>query len=147
MEILQAVETEMICIAYLSTAPAPPSPERLDQILEVSQRNNAARGVTGMLCHYDGSFLQFLEGEAEDVDAVFGTISQDPRHQGVIRLYRREITERLFGEWSMALVKPDAVSPQLRPFCQGLREVESAATPAHAELIAPFVDSFRTWIR
>lgn len=137
----------MICIAYLSTAPAPPSPEQLDRILEVSQRNNAARGVTGMLCHYDGSFLQFLEGEPEDVDAVYGIISKDPRHQSVIRLYRREVSERLFGEWSMALVKPDAVSAQLRPFCHGLREVESAATSAHAELIAPFVDSFRTWIR
>lgn len=137
----------MICIAYLSSAPAPPTNVDLEAILASSQRNNAAHGVTGMLCHYDGSYLQFLEGEAEDVDAVFGVIAKDPRHQGVIRLYRREVAERLFGEWSMALVRPNAVSPELRPFCQGLREVESTATPAHAELIAPFVDSFRTWIR
>nr|QQZ51135.1 BLUF domain-containing protein [Phenylobacterium glaciei] len=39
-------------------------PSELDAILAASHRNNRRCGVTGMLCHYEGSFLQFLEGEA-----------------------------------------------------------------------------------
>jgi len=54
----------VICMAYLSTARLVPTPSELDAILAASHCNNCRRGVTGMLCHFEGSFLQFLEGES-----------------------------------------------------------------------------------
>lgn len=137
----------MICMAYLSTGKSPPEAGFIDRILEQSQRNNAARGVTGLLCHYDGNFLQFLEGEPEDVEAIFTRIKTDPRHWGILHLYRRETSERLFADWSMAVAKPGEVSPELRAFCKGLRELELGLSAPHAAMIEPFVESFRAWMR
>ena len=137
----------MICLAYLSTATASFTPRDLDDILAVSHRNNRLRNVTGMLCYYDGSFLQFLEGAEDDVDAAYVHIASDPRHTGLIPLYRREIQQRLFSEWSMALARVDAVDPEQRAFCKGLRELELAGGEAHRELVEPFIASFRAWMR
>ncbi|MBS0363485.1 MAG: BLUF domain-containing protein [Proteobacteria bacterium] len=134
-------------MAYLSSAAAAPAQSELDRILAASRRNNTSRNVTGMLCHYDGNFLQFLEGEPDDVEAIFGVIATDPRHRGLIRLYRRETAARLFSDWSMALAKPDQVDPAQRAFCKGLRDLETAATPAHRQLVEPFLASFRAWMR
>lgn len=137
----------MICLAYMSSATRLMGPEAIDQILAVSQRNNAGRGVTGMLCHYDGSFLQFLEGEPAQVDALFAHIARDPRHHGVLKVLRREIGERLFPDWTMALVAVDEVSAGQRRFCQGLRQVELSASAEHREALEPFLNSFRAWMR
>jgi hypothetical protein len=137
----------VICIAYLSAAQLVPTPSDLDAILAASHRNNRRHGVTGMLCHYEGSFLQFLEGESDDVDATYARIAADPRHTGLISLYHQEIDERLFSDWSMALARVEAIDLAQQAFCRGLRTLEFAATPAHRQLVEPFFDSFRAWIR
>lgn len=137
----------MICMAYLSSATTPPTAEVLESILTASRRNNAARGVTGMLCHYDGSYLQFLEGEAANVDAVFEVIATDDRHTGLVRLFSQPVQARLFPDWSMALARPNQLDPEQRAFTKGLRQLEVAATPAHARLVEPFLASFRAWMR
>lgn len=137
----------MICLAYMSSAARFLPAEEINQILATSRANNARRGVTGMLCHYDGSFLQFLEGEPERVGETFDIISRDRRHHSVLKVLRREITERLFPDWTMALVSVDEVSPEQRLFCQGLRDVELSADAAHRQAIEPFLQSFRAWMR
>ena len=134
-------------MAYLSSATKTPTGADLEAILTASRRNNAKRGVTGMLCHYDGSFLQFLEGEDADVEAIFGVIAADPRHSGLVRLYSRPIDARLFANWSMALARPGELDPEQRAFTKGLRDLEVAATPAHAQMVEPFLASFRAWMR
>lgn len=136
----------MICLAYMSSSIGHLPPASINEILAVSQANNARRGVTGMLCHYDGSFLQFLEGEPEQVEPLFAHISRDPRHHSVLKVLRRDITERLFADWTMALVTVDEISPEQRLFCQALRQVELSAA-AHREAIEPFLHSFRAWMR
>jgi hypothetical protein len=137
----------MICLAYLSSASRPMPLEAINQILAASRANNARRNVTGMLCHYDGSFLQFLEGDPVQVAETFDVIARDRRHHGLLKVFRREITERLFPDWTMALVSPDEVSPEQRLFCQGLRDVELSASAEHRTSIEPFLNSFRAWIR
>lgn len=137
----------MICLAYLSSAPTPPSQGELDEILAVSRRNNTRDGVTGLLCHYDGSFLQFLEGEADVVDAAFRRIQGDPRHAGLIEVYRGAIESRAFGEWSMGVVRPDRTGEAERAFATGLRGVEIAGSAKHRDALQPFLDTFRAWMR
>lgn len=137
----------MICLAYLSSAQGVPDPGDLERILTASRRNNAARGVTGMLCHYDGSFLQFLEGEADQVEATFRTILADDRHAGVLEVFRGPIEERMFPDWTMALAKPGDVGPEHRAFCHSLRQLELAVGPQHRGDLAPFLESFRAWLR
>lgn len=137
----------MIRIAYLSTAVSPPAPADLEAILTASRRNNADLGVTGLLCHHDGSFLQFLEGDDAVVDRLYARIALDPRHHSVLRLYREPVTERLFGDWSMALAAPDQVGAEHRRFCQALGRLEAGETEGHAQAVTPFLNAFRAWLR
>jgi len=73
----------------------------VNDILEVSRRNNAAHNITGSL-FYDGvNFTQFLEGSLLDIEALFEVIKKDPRHAQIIQLHKIPITKRRFGYWSM----------------------------------------------
>ena len=136
----------MICLAYLSSASGALSAGEVNDILAVSRDNNARDGITGLLCHYDGSFLQFLEGEPETVGRTFARIGRDPRHGGLIEVYRKSISERAFGAWTMGVVKPDQIDAAQRAFCTGLRGVQIAAA-GHSTALQPFLDAFRAWLR
>jgi hypothetical protein len=92
----------MITLLYLSSAGMKFSDVELVDLLKKARENNARVDVTGMLLYHDGNFLQVLEGEEAAVRSLFETISKDPRHQSVIKLIERPITERMFGDWSMA---------------------------------------------
>lgn len=50
--------------------------------------------------HY---FLQYLEGEAAVVDALYANISRDPRHHNVRLLLRKTIQQRDFLHWSLGV--------------------------------------------
>ena len=77
--------------------------DTLDEILAVSRRNNAAVGVTGMLLHMDGAFLQVLEGDAEPVGRTYDRICRDARHWDTSVLLDQTATARAFGQWTMGL--------------------------------------------
>ena len=49
--------------------------------------------------------MQYLEGEAVMVDALFASIRLDARHMKVTPLERRPITRRAFPAWKMALIE------------------------------------------
>lgn len=78
----------------------PLSTERIAAILDVSRRNNARKGITGMLLYRNGRFLQVLEGAREPVLELVQTIRKDPRQKSFTVLYESE-WPRLFHEWSM----------------------------------------------
>ena len=137
----------MICLGYLSSATAVMDPHSLDALIAHAQRKNATYAVTGLLCHYDGSFLQFLEGEEAAVSAIFAAISQDPRHRSLLEIYRDPISERIFGDWTMAAVALGDVGPAQRAFATNLRQVELKGAASHRQALQPFLDIFRAWVR
>lgn len=77
---------------------------QLDSILSVSQTNNAAVGVSGMLLYSEPTFLQVLAGTRADGEGVYARIAADPRHGDLKRLVVEPIEPRGFGEWAMASV-------------------------------------------
>ena len=92
----------MIQISYISTPSRQLSSEELKELLASCRRYNAAHGVTGMLLYYNSIFLQVLEGDEAEVDALMERISKDPRHADIKMLRRREIEQREFPDWHMA---------------------------------------------
>ncbi|MBK8479463.1 MAG: BLUF domain-containing protein [Opitutaceae bacterium] len=90
----------MIQLAYVSSSVGLFSSADLASILSVSREKNRRLGITGMLVYKEGNVLQILEGERTAVVALFTTICKDRRHDGVIKLYQRQIAERDF-EWSL----------------------------------------------
>ena len=85
---------------YVSTA------EQLSQddvtaILDSCRRNNAGRGVTGLLLYNGRNFLQLLEGSGDELDWVMRRIELDSRHHGISRLYDEPASERACPDWLM----------------------------------------------
>ncbi len=91
----------MIQIVYISSAVTPWSTEQLLELLQQCLKNNAARGVTGMLLYGEDTFLQALEGEDSVIDGLVEKIARDPRHAKVQFLHRRAIERRQYSDWSM----------------------------------------------
>jgi signal transduction histidine kinase/CheY-like chemotaxis protein len=75
--------------------------EAMREILSVAVRLNEPAHITGALLGCGGWFLQALEGAQENVEAVFGRISEDRRHENIMIMRSDYVDERLFADWSM----------------------------------------------
>lgn len=77
-------------------------------ILAACARNNARDGLSGVLIHDGGHFIQYLEGPHEALGHCYDTIRGDERHTDLLDLIANEPCERrAFPSWSMAYVEGD----------------------------------------
>jgi hypothetical protein len=67
-------------LTYFSSAVERFNQPALKRLLEISRRNNATRGITGLLLYRDGRFLQFLEGPQDAARTTYEHIRMDGRH-------------------------------------------------------------------
>ena len=106
---------------YISTAIGPITTAVTGTILRSAQAHNAANGITGVLCQGQGIYLQVLEGERSQIEALYARILQDKRHQNVVLRQQEDIARRSYGRWAMAHVDLshsahiDAAHNQQRP--------------------------------
>ena len=90
-----------ISLTYMSRPAERFDEPALQDLLTYARAHNLANAVTGVLLYSGRCFLQTLEGPAEAVDETYDRICRDPRHYDLNVLWREEIEERLFGEWTM----------------------------------------------
>jgi hypothetical protein len=95
-------------IVYVSTAKRLLSEEELLDLLMASRIKNDVINITGMLLYGEGTFMQVLEGEPDELDKLFGSIKEDSRHKNIITLITGVITDRNFPEWRMAFASVNA---------------------------------------
>ena len=81
------------------------SKQPLIDILNSSIRNNREQGVTGLLMHGCGMFLQVLEGCDEQVFKLYVRLLDDPRHTDCRVMLVTQIDKRSFPEWAMVTLK------------------------------------------
>ncbi|MDC8787238.1 BLUF domain-containing protein [Roseateles koreensis] len=103
----------LVRLLYASRASQPIDDSALATILKQSREHNPAEGITGLLCHADGTFIQLLEGGRDAVNARYKQIVGDARHRDVVLLSYEEVTERQFGGWSMGQVNLQRLNPGL----------------------------------
>ena len=95
----------MIQLTYTSMAiPLLVMPD-IKRILEIAEKYNSENKITGCLLYYKYQFIQILEGEEETIEELYAKIKHDKKHFNVNLLYRNEINERTFPQWSMAFKK------------------------------------------
>jgi hypothetical protein len=78
-------------------------------ILSVARAKNREAGISGALLFSGEAFAQVLEGPLGAVEEIFERIQCDERHSNVVILRNAESKERIFSDWSMAYVHPEAV--------------------------------------
>ncbi|MEK6154107.1 BLUF domain-containing protein [Flavobacteriaceae bacterium 3-367] len=92
----------MFCLVYKSIADPIFEPVQIQEMLEKARVFNETQGITGCLLHYDGVFIQYLEGNQLKVLTLFDKINKDPRHKDLILLSHGYIEKREFKKWEMA---------------------------------------------
>jgi len=75
--------------------------QEIKEILDQCQRNNSGI-ITGALLYSRTRFIQYLEGDYNDVKVTFDRINQDDRHSDVRLLVFSPIEGRKFPGWAMA---------------------------------------------
>jgi Sensors of blue-light using FAD len=104
----------LIRLIYVSKAVDPQTRTLTDSILRKAHAWNTQNDITGVLCEGQGVFLQALEGERGTVTRLYARIFADPRHKDLELIHCESITERRYGEWSMARVSLSDVDPQTK---------------------------------
>jgi hypothetical protein len=104
----------LIRLIYVSKAVDPQTRTLTDSILRKAHAWNTQNDITGVLCEGQGVFLQALEGERGEVTGLYPRIFADPRHKDLELIHCEGITERRYGEWSMARVRLSDVDPQTK---------------------------------
>jgi Sensors of blue-light using FAD len=94
----------LVRLLYVSQPVGPVTTTMTSLILEKSKSYNKRENITGILCQGSGLWMQILEGERSKVNVLYSRIMADRNHHNVELLSMEEITQRRFGEWSMALV-------------------------------------------
>jgi hypothetical protein len=103
-----------IRLIYLSKAVGAQTNELSESILRQAHTWNTQNDVTGVLCQGQDVFLQVLEGERGKVTKLYARIHADPRHKDLELIHCENITERRYGDWSMAHVRLSDVDPQTK---------------------------------
>lgn len=104
----------LIRLIYVSKAVDPQTRMLTDSILRTARAWNTQNEITGVLCEGQGVFLQALEGESRTVTRLYARIFADPRHKDLELIHCESITERRYGDWSMAHVSLSDVDPQTK---------------------------------
>ncbi len=89
-------------LVYMSSAAEPFDDDALEGVLEHARSRNTADGLTGLLVHRNGRFMQLPEGPYDAVLSTYQRILADDRHDDVRLLAEESIHTRRFPEWSMA---------------------------------------------
>lgn len=93
--------SELHRLVYTSVRTKTCTDEEIEKILIACERNNPGRNVTGILVHSDKRFLQYIEGEKEELIALYDLIKEDPRHAGCNIRCLEPIEQRVFPSWEM----------------------------------------------
>ena len=92
---------QLIHCIYASKASPSFEDHAIPALLEAARANNCGRGITGMLLHREGRFIQVLEGPEEAVRERLAVIARDPRHTAVHTIVDERVEDRLFPAWTM----------------------------------------------
>lgn len=89
-------------LIFTSDATVEVTDQLLLDILLKADKNNRAKGISGLLLYSQNRFIQLIEArQKQTVEAQFAKISKDARHTHVEVLLRQESNELQMAAWAM----------------------------------------------
>lgn len=85
----------------------------LGELFSAARSHNKKNGITGALLLFDDTFVQTLEVDEEQVQALLARIQADSRHDSLEILDTSLVAGRVFARWAMAKVADDDESPDI----------------------------------
>lgn len=130
-------------LLYVSNAARGIPASDLDDILTQARARNPERGLSGILIHVDGGFLQILEGARETVMQVYGRIAEDKRHSQPHVLVDRETDAPAFAAWSMGYEHLTGAKDEMAGMFGIVREaVAGHLSPGAGRVVATMLETF-----
>jgi hypothetical protein len=115
----------MYYLIYVSSAQPSFDLAQIEQMLIRARAKNRRLGITGLLIHRSGNFMQYIEGDKTAVKDLFATIAHDARHHGCVVLAEGPMRERQFDGWDMnfrqAFGQPLFTAPELAQDGEGIK--------------------------
>jgi hypothetical protein len=129
-------------LLYVSNTARDIAASDLNDIIEAARRNNEVLGITGLLLHIDGGFLQVLEGEERTLHQVYARIRADQRHWEARLLLDRE-APRAFGQWAMGFERLTGEDPETAGMFGVTREaIAGLLSPTAGKVVATLLETF-----
>lgn len=95
-------------LIYVSKRAAICTEAEIEKILASCLKNNKSADVTGVLLYSKTHFLQYLEGEYNEISTLYDKIKLDQRHQSAMMISSAPISSRSFPSWQMGAKKFDS---------------------------------------
>ncbi|MBF9043829.1 hypothetical protein HKCCE4037_10865 [Rhodobacterales bacterium HKCCE4037] len=99
----------MYRVIYSSRATRFFSHQGIEALKVTCRRNNAEKGLTGILVFHEGRFFQVLEGEDDVLLEMMQVIGKDQRHTALQLSEHGVIEKRAFQTWRMGYDMPDTL--------------------------------------
>jgi hypothetical protein len=137
----QQVDGVVYRLIYRSRSVIPEQERRaeLGRLFSAARSHNKKRQITGALLLLGDCFVQTLEGDEDEVQALLARIRADSRHDSLEVLETEMVAGRVFGRWSMAKVAAAQDEPDL-PLIANVKGISPAAprgdsTPEQEEVL------------
>lgn len=132
---------ELHAICYVSTVSTDFKQQAVMQLFDFVVKKNKELGITGLLLHSDGNFMQLMEGDKEIIDMLYKNIKEDPRHHHLIEILNESIEHRIYEnyETGFSIINTEKAIFKLRLFVNWLEQNFEGKIKKRAELIQPFI--------
>lgn len=88
-------------LVYVSASQENWTEDKLLDLIKRANSFNLQHSITGYLLYAQDKFMQYIEGEEAELDALYARIAKDPRHQ-ILNCLEQSFSEgRRFPNWSM----------------------------------------------
>ncbi len=102
-------QAALFALTYVSHQQIDFSETDLALLVDAAGRKNALLDITGYLCYFGNSFVQYLEGDEARVKRVMDSISRDRRHNVTNLVEIGAVTMRRFPTWRMRMITADGL--------------------------------------
>lgn len=91
----------MICIVYISSMKKEYSSEELYSMSEKFKQFNYKNNITGLMIYHNKNIMQYIEGEECIVKDMYKRITEDNRHNNIIKLIEEKSLKKRVEEWNV----------------------------------------------
>lgn len=130
-------------ICYVSTSSNFLTEEELKQLFEFCAIKNITQGISGILLHNSGNFLQYFEGDKEEIKNLYHSkIKKDSRHKNIITLFEKDINAQYFTGYEAgftSIIEKNQIK-NLKSYLQLLKYLDSS----EMKMLSSTINSFFT---
>ncbi|WP_179339555.1 BLUF domain-containing protein [Winogradskyella ludwigii] len=100
-------------VIYQSKAQDNFSPKDIELMLIKAKRKNKKHKITGCIVYSGNKFIQMIQGPKQEITDLYKDIKADNRHFSVITLLEKASKEKIWSDWSMAMLNFSGGSKQV----------------------------------